>query len=261
MKRNFEYRVLILSVTDTGGGNRQVTFFCREEGIQKALLFGGPKSKLKSLTAPFHCGRLWVYKDSTKELIKITDFSPEKFHSGIRENLVKTMAASLAIETVISTLAGGSDFDKAFFLLEGFLDGIELSNEEASKYALIRFLWRYMELLGTRPQIECCSVCNSIKTKDDNEKMYYYRIENTFVCQDCVNFSSSGDFHLNDYYILLTEPVWNYLNSINTETMRNTQKLRISKDDFEILKRIIFFMLQKISPVKLKTPASISGII
>lgn len=261
MKRNFEHLAVILSVTDTGGDNRNVVFFSREEGVQKALLFGGPKSRLKSLTVPFHCGRLWIYRDGVKGFDKITDFSPEKFHSSIRENLVKTLAASLAFETVISTLGGGSDFDKTYFLLEGFLDGIEVSSEEGTRYALLRFLWRYMGLLGTLPPVDRCSGCNSIKTKDDNEKMYYYIPENTFVCQDCTNINNPGGIQPGDYYIPLSEPVWNFLNSLNRETMKTTQKLRLPEKDFEILKKIIFLMIQKAAPVKLKTLASIGGIL
>lgn len=261
MKRNFEHQAVILSVKDTGGGNRNVIFFSRDEGVQKALLFGGPKSRLKSLTVPFHCGRLWIYRDGVKGIVKITDFFPDKFHSGIRENLVKTMAASLAFETVITTLGGGSDFDKTYFLLEGFLDGIEISSEEGTRYALLRFLWRYMKLLGTIPYVDKCSVCNSIKSTDDNEKMYYYILENTFVCQDCTNFNNPDGIHFGDYYIALPEPVWNFLNSINTETMKATQKLRLPERDFEILKKIIFSMIQKVSPAKLKTLVSIGGML
>ena len=54
--RNFQKEALILSVRNTGENNRIVSYLTKDEGILTSVLYGGPKSKLRSLVSTFNYG-------------------------------------------------------------------------------------------------------------------------------------------------------------------------------------------------------------
>jgi DNA repair protein RecO (recombination protein O) len=56
MPRNHTYTALILRVRPSGESHREVWFLSAEEGILRATVFGGPKSRLRSQAAPFTRG-------------------------------------------------------------------------------------------------------------------------------------------------------------------------------------------------------------
>ena len=106
--RNFSTPALILSTQISGENNRRVTVFSPDEGIHFATLYGGPKSKLRSLVSPMNSGVIYLYRDEVKNQTKITDFDVKNYHLSFRENLFKTYAASFATEILIKTKCAGS---------------------------------------------------------------------------------------------------------------------------------------------------------
>ncbi len=127
----------------------------REEGLNKSLLYGGPKSKLRSLIQQFNSGTVWLYEDKEKQSSKITDFEPVTIHESLKANLLKIWAASLAAEIVIKTQAAGES-ESSFVLLSAFLSGIDAADEKGTRLGTIRFLWRYLGLLGVQPPVSDC---------------------------------------------------------------------------------------------------------
>ncbi|MDR2078214.1 MAG: recombination protein O N-terminal domain-containing protein, partial [Treponema sp.] len=57
--RLFTYSAIILRVRPSGESNRETWALTAEEGILRATVFGGPKSKLRSHVEPYHRGTLW----------------------------------------------------------------------------------------------------------------------------------------------------------------------------------------------------------
>ena len=148
-------QAIILSVKATGASNGLVTMLGRECGIRTSLLYGGPKSRLRSLVQPFNSGCVWLYEDKAKESSKITDFQVADFHVKLKASLYKIWAASLAAELVLRTHAAGEP-EGAFVLLSAFLDGTDASEEDEARLGTIRFLWRYLGLLGVQPSVPEC---------------------------------------------------------------------------------------------------------
>ena len=146
MSRNSSLQALVLSVRQYGEDNRIVKFLSKEKGIFDAVLYGGPKSKLRAYVSPYHFGNLWIYTDETKHSIKITDFGVIKCHPEIRENLFKTWCASFCAELLIKTDATG-EYEKIWTLANGFLDGISVSSEDECRIAFLRFVWRYIGIM------------------------------------------------------------------------------------------------------------------
>lgn len=190
--RSFSYQATILSVKHLGENNSSVTLLTKEEGIIYAVLYGGPKSKLRSFVSPFNRGIVYIYKDELKKSSKITDFDVKSYHPTFRENLFKTYAANFAGEIVLKSKCAGSS-DQAFVLYNALLDGMEASDENESRLGLLRFIWRYIDLLGVRPDTSSCCQCGkSFLYGNLNDATLdcwaaYSESENGFICNDCLN--------------------------------------------------------------------------
>ncbi len=130
-----------------------------EAGLQDVFVFGGPKSKLRSLGAPYSAGRAFVYLDPPRDFRKLTDFDVREPFSGLRESLRKLWAAGLVAEFLLKTSGGGGDFPEVLALALDTLRGLEAESEERSDYPTILFLWRMIALLGLMPDPGACSAC------------------------------------------------------------------------------------------------------
>jgi DNA repair protein RecO (recombination protein O) len=160
MARTFTYSALVLRSRLSGESNREITFLTAEEGLIQATVFGGPKSKLRAHTAPYHRGKLWIYRDPVKGFMKVTDFDVQIWRPGIRELYERTMAASALAETVLTAHGGGGAWTEALSLMDGALDALDNADEGGSRRILIHFLWNWAEILGQRPEL-ACRICGA----------------------------------------------------------------------------------------------------
>lgn len=235
MERNSRCSAVILNLRSVSENNRVVTFLSNQRGIETALLYGGPKSKLRSLVAPFTSGTLWVY--TNKNSSKITDFHGEVFRNSFRESLFKSWAATFCAELLIKTAAGGTDFEKIFSLINVFFDGMDRCNDGESRKALIRFLWRYQIFLGENPSTDKCCHCGCAL----NQQAVFSPYPNGFLCRSCAaknEFSHHGLFRVNASGM-------NYLKSIERLSPGKSRALEIDEDTLQQLKKLLFFLCEK----------------
>jgi DNA repair protein RecO (recombination protein O) len=191
MLRNYRYDALVLRSRLSGESNREVTFLTAEEGLVRATVFGGPKSRLRAHTAPFHRGKLWIYRNPANDFFKVTDFDVEAWRPGIRELYERAMAASAIAETVLESQGGGGDWADALSLADGVLDALDGADEAACRGALIYFLWNWAEFLGQRPDIGRCASCAC--EAPDNGLLWYSLRDGTAVCPSCVALPAGYD--------------------------------------------------------------------
>jgi DNA repair protein RecO (recombination protein O) len=159
MSRTFICSALVLRNRPSGESNSEVTLLTAEEGIIKATVFGGPKSKLRAHSAPNNSGKVWIYRDKSKEYSKITDFDVHSWRAGLREVYERTMTASAVAETILSSHGGGGEWRFALNMAIETLDTLETANEELCARLLIHFLWRWAGFLGIQPHLESCAAC------------------------------------------------------------------------------------------------------
>lgn len=250
MQRSYNYEALVINVQTIGENNNFVTLLTAEKGIIRAILYGGPKSKMRSLVAKWNCGNVWLYENPEKNQIKITDFEIKNFHNTFSENLYKSFAASLAAELAIKTHCAGSA-RQCFKLINGFFDGMELCNEAQSKVGLIRFLWRYLELLGIRPQTTECSFCNNpfFNSDFDSASVFYYnKRENNFICRECATSVQNKA----DFFPINANAVF-YLSAISALSPAQIRKIQISKEDYAQIREIAFFLIENCVEQKLNS--------
>lgn len=265
----------------------------RDRGIVKACLYGGPKSKLKSLCAQFHAGKVWIYETPEKNQNKISDFEVTKYHGTFSENLYKSYAALLASELVIKTecAGGGDNIENCWNLLNGFFDGLELVNEEQGKAGLIRFLWRFVHLSGLLPDTEECESCgNSIaggqnaagSAPEENEKpekvrlleemfgtpapkpekkapanmetVFYNSINSSFMCSECAHASHMTNMPLSPMGL-------NYLSSIINLPASASRNMPLNQESYLQIRNIVFDLAEKCANGPLNTFRSGIGIL
>lgn len=249
MARHSLEQALILNSRQIGEDNRIIIMLSPERGIFEAVLYGGRKSRLRSMVSPWHSGNIWLYNDTTRHSIKISDFEPVSFRPSLRENIYKNMAASLATELVIKTNAAGEN-QKTWYLLCGFLDGLELSTENECKKGLLRFLWRYLGILGERPDSVNCVRCEEVISSDYAN---YLDSEHGFSCSDCS--------HPEESYIQLSKEALNYLSVSAIETGSQARAMPLSKQSEEQIRKLLFHLLNFSTGIKLNTLEASIGIL
>lgn len=258
MNRSSQTSAIILALKPLGENNSLVTLLTPAEGLVYATLYGGPKSKLRSLVAQWNSGLIWLYDNSEKKQIKITDFDVKNYHYSFRQNLFKMYAASLAAELAIKTRCAGSN-EECFKLISGFFDGMELCNEEQSQVALLRFLWRFLDLLGLQPQCHDCFECNkSFLTSEfaPYSISYYNGMDNSFICPECaenINESSS--------MIPLKTASLQYLAAVTYLKPAEARKIAISKESYDEIKQLVFFLIENSVEQKLNSIETGIGIL
>lgn len=262
MQRDSSCPAIILSLKNQGENNFLVTLLTPTDGITYATLYGGPKSKMRSLVSVFNSGKIWLYENQEKKQTKITDFEVTSYHETFGQNLFKSYAASLAAELAIKTRCAGSP-ELCFKLVSGFLDGMNLCDEEQSRLGLLRFLWRYIELLGVQPQTHICGNC--VKSFLDSQFTegaisYYNVIDNNFICSDC-----RGQFYTESTVGLRLIPInvsaVQYLSAISVLSPVEVRKLQISKTEYEQIREIVFFLIENNIDQKLNSIETGMGIL
>jgi DNA repair protein RecO (recombination protein O) len=187
MSRTAVYSALTLRNRPLGESNSEIFMLTAEEGIIRATVFGGPKSKLRSHASPYNSGKVWIYRDPAKDYRKLSDFDVQSWRPGLRELYERTMTASAIAQTLLSTHGGGGDWEKALSLSTETLDTLENASEELCERLLVHFLWRWAHFLGIQPHLECCSVCGD---EAADSPFWYSGSENSVLCENCLRGES-----------------------------------------------------------------------
>jgi len=201
MSRTAVYTALVLRCRSSGESNSEVTILTAEEGIIRATVFGGAKSKLRAHSAPYNSGQVWIYRDKAKDYAKLSDFDVRSWRAGLRELYDRTMAAAAVAETILSSHGGGGEWSAALSLASETLDTLESANEELCGRLLIHFLWRWARFLGIQPHLERCSACDS---NLNESPLWFNTRENAAFCETCLQSANAAEHETHSHTSLLT---------------------------------------------------------
>jgi DNA repair protein RecO len=154
-----------------------------EAGLVDVFVFGGAKSRLRSLAAPYAFGRAFVYLDPVKDFRKLSDFEVRDSFPGLRDELERIWSAGLVAELLIKTSGGGGDFHKVLALAVDTLTALDSAPHDRSAYPIVLFLWRLFSLLGLGPDLSVCVSCGSDRYPGETGA-YSFAAEG-FVCPNC----------------------------------------------------------------------------
>ncbi|MDR0639588.1 MAG: recombination protein O N-terminal domain-containing protein [Spirochaetaceae bacterium] len=149
MNRNRILTALVLRVRPFGENAREGFFLTREDGILRAAVYGGAKSKLRAYVSPFNSGVLYLYHDPVRDTNKVTDFDCLNWRPGLREMYERTITADEIAKTILTGLGGS--FDEALQMAEESLNALENASLTRIRPILIHFWWRWANILGIRP--------------------------------------------------------------------------------------------------------------
>ncbi|MFA6856428.1 MAG: DNA repair protein RecO C-terminal domain-containing protein [Treponema sp.] len=259
MPRNYVTQGIIFSIKPQGENNSSVGFMTKDNGLVYATLYGGPKSKLRSLVSLWNSGTAYLYCKEGSDIsknVKVTDFDVQNYHLTFRENLYKTYAASLAAELIIKTKCAGST-EKCWYLVSGFFDGLEFASGRQCATGTVRFLWRYLDLLGIRPEISHCILCGRefFTGNSSGDRVLYNPVENGFTCSFCAEQDKKA------HTFILSLEAARYLYAVSELSPAAVRPLPVSDDSLSEIKRLVFFLVEQASGTKLKTLETGTGIL
>ena len=190
MPRSFTYSALTLRLKNSGETNREAWFLTAEEGILRATVFGGPKSRLRAQVAPYHGGTLWIYHDPVRDTRKVSDFDVISYRTGIRELWERVMASGAVAETILSSQGGGGNWAEALKLAESVIDTLDSAEAGVCPRLFAYFLWHWAAILGQRPDLSACSSCGNELKRD--EVLWFSAQKEALFCENCMGRLESG---------------------------------------------------------------------
>lgn len=260
MSRNETVPAVIISIKPLGENNSSICILSRD-GIQYATMYGGPKSRLRSLAAQWNSGNAYLYKNEENHSVKLSDFDVKNYHLSFRESLLKTYAASLAAELAVKTKCAGSP-EKCFTLISGFIDGLELcATDTQTNTGIIRFIWRYLELLGIQPDISVCAGCGTdlLTGNFTGIGVSYDSGENGFICSDCGAHIDSAPFAERPFF-LKTQAV-RYLAGVTSLPPAQSRSIPADEESIWQMKKLVYYLAEQAAGIKLKTLETGTGIL
>ncbi len=193
-ERNISAYVTVLHTKDSPSGGKFVSCLSEEYGLIDCFLFGGSKSKYRSLVLPWHTGRIWLYADSKHDLKKICDFDPEYLFSAVRSCYESIMLASWASELMVKTHGlGGSGFPVMLELLKTIE---QILTNPAMNMHVVRVMRACKIIFGVKAlnsaghfhKTYACEHCTGISA--ENSVLYYSPNYMGFVCEACSDEAS-----------------------------------------------------------------------
>jgi DNA repair protein RecO (recombination protein O) len=181
VNRTASYNALVLRVRPSGE-HREAAFLTAEEGIIRATVFGGPKSRFRAHVSPFNSGTLLIYRDPVKDTRKVSDFDVASWRPGLRELYERSEAAARLAAAVLGSSGGGGAWSEALAGAVATLDALETADEDCCARLLVRFLWVWAGFLGQKPGLERCSSC-ACEVRDDG-LLWFIRGEG-LLCAMC----------------------------------------------------------------------------
>lgn len=186
-QRSHSLPCIVLHSRESTSGGRILSLLSPEGGIVDAFLFGGGKSRLRSLASPWHRGQAWLYRDRA-EFSKLTDFDVLEDYPQIRSSLDALAGASLLSEVMLHTRALGGDAREAYGLAMHLLYAL---NEAAAgqpggqdmDLAIMGFMAGVLVQMGLLPDPTACAHCSGIF--QPNVLHFYSRQRLAFLCGRC----------------------------------------------------------------------------
>jgi len=251
--RDLRVPCIILRSRDSGAGHRLVSLMTPELGLLEAFMYGGGKSKLRSLASPYHAGMAWLYHDPVRDSYKLSDFDPVSAHEGARASLGASLHASLWAELLIRVRGGGVDFQGPFRILDACLSGLDALPEAEAVYASLVFIWGLAGCMGLRPDPAACMACPGALGWDGVE--CYSSAEGGFLCRVCAAEAGREG--------LQTVPAGagRYLLGISRLDAAGALRLRMDLISLNAAKRLAWSLARRLAEGELNTLSMGEGIL
>ena len=183
MRSSHKTTAIILNSLDYGESDRILSLYTGEFGKLKGIAKGARRSKKRFPNAlePFSLLHVIFSKRERDTLVLIENCDVINHHSGIRENLDKTLVSSYLLELTDKFTQEGKKDMALFQLLKNFLHMIDtgIHSEELIRFFEIRLL----KLSGYEPVFDRCMLCN--KPVSHEELYRFVPSKGGIKCKTC----------------------------------------------------------------------------
>lgn len=204
------------------------------------------KGSLRGSVVPFAVGTCYLYADPVKGSAKITDLAVREYHPELRENLKKFYVASLWAEVVLHSYAAGSEGNAVWTLMSEALSLLAGNEETQADLVNLQFLWRFLELLGTRPELP----------QEPRGSYRYVSEEHQFLPAE-----SFGEEHGGAGDTGVGAGSLAYLGASERRSLTEALQVTLSAGQRRELKALLFRLVQESAERELKTIRSGEGIL
>jgi DNA repair protein RecO (recombination protein O) len=248
VSRNSTEEVVILRVRPVGEIHASVRMLSRVSGLLDAMAYGARsrKGSLRGSVVPFALGTCYLYTDPVKGSAKITDLAIREYHPEIRENLKKFYVASLWAEVILYSYAAGSEGEAVWSLMSDALFLLATEDESSADVINAQFLWRFLELLGTRPELPA----------EPRGSYRYLPEEHRFAPRE----ELSGE-ERREGGVTVSGGSLAYLATAGSRELAQALKITLSPGQRGELKALLFRLVQEAAERELKTIRSGEGIL
>lgn len=242
MARTFQTEAIILRTYRFGEIHKGVTLLCPSTGLLDAVAFGAYKgsSKLGGSTDPFAYGRFYCYRDPVKDRTKISDADVRDLFEGIRGDLRRYYTACFWAELIIKSYAGGGAGEELYTLMLSAMKALD-SNPDLRLPLFNQFAWRFLDILGLRPEPGLCGGCGHAAEAGESVFLDPRQVE--FRCGNC---RSPGDTEIHP-------GLRRYLLHTQQRSLEASMRVRLDLSSEQLLYSLFLSMLEEAVDQPLKT--------
>ncbi len=118
------------------------------------------------------------------------------------------------------------------------------------RMGLVRFMWRYLDVLGLQPESVLCVHCGMHFADNVVFKTcsFYSPSDSGFICTECAR-----EYQKTHHKILVTESTRIYLDAITTKTPQQVRNIPVSPNLLQEMQSLCFFLIERACGSKLKS--------
>jgi DNA repair protein RecO (recombination protein O) len=225
---------IVLKSMNLRESSRIITLYSKEYGKMKVVAKGMllPKSKFNGSLENFSHVGVVFYKRENSELYTLSQADLIDPFYRICLDLDRFAAASSGMELLDKLVSWEEPLPQICDLSLDFLCQIEIAEKENLKTVLLGYVLKLVTLLGYKPKLETCVVCDK-KIKD---KFVFFSSERGgLICSSC--WSEDG------FYIKLSRNSIEQANKLRKLTLKNAGGVKISEEEAgEVLDGILDFL-------------------
>jgi len=195
---------IVLKSIEYGDADKIVTLYTKNYGKIQAIAKGVRKTKSKfgsSIEILTHSMFL-IYKGKNIDIISQTEIL-ESFFTASKE-IIKFAFASNCIEVLDKiSIEGEINFD-LFFLLREVLHYLKEAKDP--KLLTLSFKWKTLTIIGYKPSLDRCIICDSKLEALEVQKEIYFNIsEGGVICDKCLFKNREGSVQVSFYFLKLSK--------------------------------------------------------
>jgi DNA repair protein RecO (recombination protein O) len=184
--RSIPVEAVVLKVTDYREADIIATLFTREHGKLRGIAPNARKSRKRFGGALDIFARLTLLIRLREGLSRIEEAAVISLSSHIREEMTKVAFAGYACELTDSLLPDGMPNHRYYRLLCAWLERLDTAPLSPADRRFFEI--NTLNILGYRPELDCCPVCGS--PFDGTSSLTFHPAAHTLTCHGCAGAGS-----------------------------------------------------------------------